>query len=103
MLSTCLKAGARCVTGLIFLLGWLTGPTSTLALALPAVVLAWDPSTDPTVTGYNVYYGTASHAYTNVISAGATNSIVVSNLTSGVTYYFAAPTYNLAGLEIDYS
>ena len=69
----------------------------------PAVTLAWDQSTDPTVTGYNVYYGTTSRSYTNVLAAGATTSATVSNLATGVTYYFAATTYTLAGLESDYS
>ena len=68
-----------------------------------AVTLAWDPSTDSTVTGYNIYYGGASHSYTNVVSAGNATSAVVSNLVGGATYYFAATTYTAAGLESDYS
>ncbi len=67
------------------------------------VTLAWDPSTDPTVTGYNLYYGSASGTYTNVILAGGATSATVSNLTQGATYFFAATTYNAAGLESDYS
>jgi hypothetical protein len=55
------------------------------------------------VTGYNVYYGSASRTYTNVISAGIATNTVVSNLVTGVTYYFAATTHTAAGLESDYS
>lgn len=67
------------------------------------LTLAWDLSTDPTAAGYNVYYGAAPRVYTNMVSAGNTNYATVSNLLSGTTYYFAATTYNLAGLESDYS
>ncbi len=69
----------------------------------PAVTLAWDPSLDPTVTGYNVYYGTNSRAYQPVVNAAGNTSLTISNLSFGVTYFFAATTYNAAGLESDYS
>lgn len=71
--------------------------------ALGRVPLAWDPTTDSTVIGYNVYYGAASRTYTNVIAVGANTTVTVSNLVQGATYYFAATTYTLAGLESDYS
>ena len=67
------------------------------------VGVAWDPSTDPSVRGYNIYYGSASRSYTNVVSAGNGTSAVISNLVNGVTYYFAATTYTSTGLESDYS
>ncbi|MGA2661952.1 MAG: hypothetical protein ABSH34_31110, partial [Verrucomicrobiota bacterium] len=35
-----------------------------------SVTLAWGPSTDPTVVGYNLYYGGASQTYTNTVAAG---------------------------------
>src|SRR5215469_9106233 len=73
------------------------------SMPLPGVALAWDPSTDPSVTGYNVYYGTASRTYTNMIPAGSATSVIVSNLVTGVTYYFAATTYTSDGVESDYS
>jgi len=75
----------------------------TLRATPPSVVLDWDASVDPTVAGYNLYYGSASRGYTNVVAAGAATTAAVSNLTVGATYYFAATTYNLAGLESDYS
>ena len=67
------------------------------------VTLAWDASTDPTVTGYNIYCGGASRVYTNIVDAGNATSVTISNLVPTATYYFAATTYNLAGLESDYS
>src|SRR5215469_12967931 len=103
MLSTSLKMKTRSVLLGAVILALAAVPTSLFAVAGPAVSLAWDRSADGTVTGYNVYYGTASRAYTNVIAAGNTTNAVVSNLVSGVTYYFAATTYTSAGLESDYS
>jgi hypothetical protein len=64
---------------------------------------AWDPSTDPSVIGYKVYYGTASQNYTNFVSTGMSTSATISNLTTGVTYYFAATTCGPAGLESSFS
>lgn len=68
----------------------------------PSVTLAWDPSqtsaTDPTPNAevatngwYRVYYGVASHIYTNNVEVlGSITNATVSNLVVGVTYYFAA-------------
>src|SRR5689334_12018554 len=67
------------------------------------VTLAWDPSPDPTVVGYNLYCGDASHSYTNLLDAGNATVATWSNLVPGVRYYFAATTYTLAGLESDFS
>ncbi|HWW01934.1 MAG TPA: fibronectin type III domain-containing protein [Candidatus Acidoferrum sp.] len=67
------------------------------------VTLAWDPSSDPTVIGYRIYYGLAAGTYTNMVDVGAATSVTVSNLVPGATYQFAATTYNLAGLESAYS
>ena len=72
-------------------------------LASGSVTLAWDPSPDPAVTGYNAYYGVVSGSYTNMVSAGNTTNATVSGLVAGVTYYFAATAANSAGLESDYS
>ena len=102
MLHLSLKQRIRSVAPAALLLCTALYPACVLALPAPPVALAWDPGADPTVTGYNVYYGTVSRAYTNVISAGASTNTVVSNLVSGVTYYFAATTHTAAGLESDY-
>src|SRR6516165_5355750 len=62
------------------------------------LTLAWDPSTDPTVVGYDVYYGGASGVYTNMIDVGTNTTVTISNLVPGATYYFAATTYTARGL-----
>jgi len=72
-------------------------PPSTSATG--SVTLAWNPSTNPIVTGYNVYYGGKSGTYTNKICAGKATNATVSALTQGVTYYFAATTFTSSGTE----
>jgi hypothetical protein len=67
------------------------------------VTLQWDPSPDPAVVGYNVYYGVASRIYTNFIAADTSATATVSNLVQGLMYYFAVTSLNSAGLESDYS
>jgi hypothetical protein len=70
---------------------------------LNSVMLAWDASESIRVNGYRVYWGPASHTYTNSVDAGADLSVIVPRLLSGTNYYFAATAYNASGLESDYS
>jgi hypothetical protein len=58
------------------------------------IALAWNPSTSPTVTGYEVYYGLASNNYTWSVNAGANTNISISGLSLGQTYYFAVVAYD---------
>jgi hypothetical protein len=60
--------------------------------------LAWDASTDPTVTGYRVYYGTVSGVHTSSINAGNQTTALVSSLTNGARYYFVVRSYNASGV-----
>jgi hypothetical protein len=85
---------AGCSLG-IAILAWL--------VAIPAsagqVNLAWNASPAPTVVGYYVHYGVASHAYTSRIDAGNRTTYTVPNLTSGRTYFFAVTAYDAARNE----
>jgi hypothetical protein len=67
------------------------------------VSLAWDANTEPDLGGYKLYYGTASQAYSQEINMGKNTQVTVSNLSRGVTYFFAVTAYNLQGAESDYS
>jgi hypothetical protein len=67
------------------------------------VPLAWNPSEDPNVAGYNVYYGTVSGDYTATVNAGYTTTYIVSNLQAGSIYYFAVTAYDSYGNESNYS
>ena len=68
------------------------------------VTLAWNANTETNLAGYRVYYGTASGTYSGskLVAAGVT-STMISNLTFGQVYYFAATATNAAGLESDFS
>jgi hypothetical protein len=75
----------------------------SLAKAASSLPLNWNPNTDPSVAGYNVYYGSASGSYTNVINVGNTTSTVIDGLVEGQTYYFAVTAYTFDGIESDFS
>jgi len=64
-----------------------------------SVTLGWDPSPDPDVAGYNVYYGPSSHTYTNVVDAGDNTVDTIYGLVIGQTYYFAVTAYNSVNME----
>ncbi len=61
--------------------------------------LAWAPSSDEDVVGYQIRYGTASRRYDKSVDVGDATTAVVSNLTTGSTYYFVVTAYNSARLE----
>jgi len=61
-----------------------------------AVNLTWNASPDASVVtngGYNIYMGTSSGVYTSEFNLGNVLAFTVSNLTRGVTYYFAATAW----------
>src|ERR1039458_1613601 len=61
-----------------FLAGILAAPTLARAAQPPAsVTLAWDTDPGSGIAGYKVYYGVASRAYTNVVSAGNTGRATI--------------------------
>jgi hypothetical protein len=74
-----------------------------VAKAVSSTPLVWNPNADPSVAGYNVYYGGVSRNYTNVINAGNSTNAVVDGLVEGKTYYFAVTAYTFDGAESDYS
>jgi fibronectin type III domain protein len=76
---------------------------STTIPATQSITLAWTPSPDTNIMGYNIYYGVASRTYPNVINVGNVTSATISNLVAGVTYYFAATEYDNLGQESGFS
>jgi hypothetical protein len=72
---------------------------TTPVIASFAVTLAWDANPETDLVGYKLSYGTASGAYTNVISTGLVTEISVPNLVEGTTYYFAVAAVNAAGAQ----
>ena len=71
--------------------------------AFAQVTLSWNASTSPAVTGYKLFYGTASGNYAYNVNVGKVTTYAVSGLTAGTTYYFAALAYDSAGDQSGYS
>src|ERR1700730_8232697 len=74
----------------------LLGSFSVAHAATQSVSLAWNTTTDPSVVGYNVNYGTSSGSYTQTLNACSTAAATVSNLPAGQTYYFVVTARNAA-------
>ncbi|MGA2246354.1 MAG: fibronectin type III domain-containing protein [Verrucomicrobiota bacterium] len=69
----------------------------------PSVTLIWNPSPDANVVGYDIYHGGASGDYTNMINVGNVTNATIGGLTAGVTYYFAATSYDSLGDQSGFS
>lgn len=65
--------------------------------------LAWNPSPEPEVAGYRLYYGYASRDYFPALEVGSLTSWTLSDLVEGIPYYFAVTAYDQAGNESDFS
>src|SRR6478735_3310764 len=85
------------------LVGWLAVFARISSFAAGNVTLAWDASTDASVTGYRVYYGVGSANYTNSAAVGNVTSAVLANLADDATYYFAVTAYDAEGFESPFS
>ena len=66
------------------------------------VTLAWNPSPDPAVDAYELYWGVTSRIYTNLIAGIVGTNITLTNLGQGV-FYFAATAVDTNGLISDFS
>ncbi len=74
-----------------------------VAKSASTVSVQWTPNLDPSVIGYNVYYGSASHTYTNVLSTANASGLSVDGLIEGQTYFFAVTAFDAFGDESDFS
>ncbi len=82
---------------LVLLLSGFTARSATRAS------LFWGANPDPSVVGYNIYYGGASGVYTNMVSIGNATNAIISGLAEGQTYYFAVTDYDSFGDESPFS
>ena len=67
------------------------------------IKLAWDPSTDPDVVGYKVYYGTAPRTYGPGIDVGNVTTYALTGLIKGQKYYITVTAYTKSSRESRYS
>jgi len=69
--------------------------------------LAWDAVTDPNLSGYRLYFGTAPGTYLQSVgqgtSVGNVTTYTMTGLASGSRYYFAVTAFDTLGIESDYS
>lgn len=63
------------------------------------VNVGWNANSESDLAGYSVHYGTASGSYTYHINVGNKTSQLITNLSTGATYYFAVTAYDAAGNE----
>lgn len=85
------------VGGLALLTLWVV--TAHAAFPTSRVTLVWDPSPDPRVEGYAIWYGNTSSVYPTRVDVGNTTTATISDLAIGQTYYFVAIAYAADGLE----
>lgn len=67
------------------------------AVTSTSVTLAWNPSPESNVAGYDIFYGTSSGNYTSAVSVLSATNVTIRGLQSGVTYYFAAASFDTNG------
>lgn len=83
-----------------------TASAPSAAVTDGAVLLRWNPVSEPNVNGYRVYYGTASRNYVQpygqgVVSASPTTTLT--GLSGGRRYFFAVTATNSLGKESGFS
>src|SRR6202007_2266246 len=64
-----------------------------------SVNLQWTANTETDIAVYRIWYGTISHNYTQQINVGNITTTTVSNLTNGLTYFFAVTAYDTTSFE----
>ena len=72
---------------------------SFLAPSAFGVGLAWDPSPDPNVVGYAVYYGTSSGSYPLRVDVGLQTNATIQLPLHRATFFFVATAYTVDGVE----
>ena len=68
------------------------------------VQVTWNPNTEPDLSGYKLYHGTASGQYGEPVDVGnVTGHVMEITPEYGATYYFALTAYDTSGNESGYS
>jgi len=94
----------RILSGLALLAFEFFGTVSTVnGDALGGASFTWDAVGDPSVSGYNVYWGTQSGVYDTRLDAANVTQVIISGFVEGVEYFSAVTSYSDTGEESDYS
>ena len=68
------------------------------------VQVTWNPNTEPDLSGYKLYHGTASGQYGEPVDVGnVTGHVMEITPEYGATYYFPLTAYDTSGNESGYS
>jgi len=76
---------------------------TNLQLEEQKVHLYWNEVNSLDLEGYKIYYGTSSRNYEKIVDVGRVNDYIVSDLSEGLTYYFAITSNDSSGNESDFS
>ncbi len=80
-----------------------TFTTAASSTATTSATLAWDAVSDPNVSGYRVYYGTAPGVYLQQpgqgVAVGKVTTYTIQGLKSGTRYYFAVSAVSTSNVE----
>jgi hypothetical protein len=71
---------------------------ASTAASAQTVNLAWDASTDSTVTGYFLKWGTRSGDWSQTVNVGKVTTYTVNGLVPDQKYYFVVTSYNANSL-----
>jgi hypothetical protein len=75
------------------------------AAEMTRITLAWDPSDDRDVAGFNIYRRTASNPYWKLVGTieNASSPEISLNVSYGKKYYFVVTAYDVHGNESSFS
>ncbi|MFQ5825253.1 MAG: FlgD immunoglobulin-like domain containing protein [bacterium] len=68
-----------------------------------SVIISWDPNKESDLSGYKIYFGTASRSYEQVLDVGNVTSHRISDLESGMHFFFTVTAYDFSGNESVFS
>gem|GEM_PF-1052373 len=80
-------------------------PASQAPAAAASLTFQWDPVAVSDLAGYKIYRSTTAGTYGSPIAtlSASTTTYQMTNLTKGVTYFFAVSAYDTSGNESPFS
>ena len=82
-----------------------TPPAAQAPAATASLTFQWDPVAVSDLAGYKIYRSTTAGTYGSPIAtlSASTTTYQMTNLTKGVTYFFAVSAYDANGNESSFS